>query len=592
MKFQANRYDLIEVAQGKRPADLFLEGGRVINVYSGEILRQNVAIYKDRIAYVGESTASVGSSTHVIDAKEYYLSPGYIETHAHPWVIYNPVSLAGKALSLGTTTLVNDNLFFYLHMGEEGFSKMMEDLAALPLHQLWLVRIVSQADYPGERDWFHPDSVRRLLQSEHVIGTAEVTRWPLLYNREDFVIETVEYAKRLGKLSDGHNAGCSYEKLISIAASGISACHEAITVQEALDRLRLGLWTVLRNSSLRPDLPELAKLITEKKVDTRRILMTTDGPHPAFIDEIGLVDGLIREAVAHGIPPVHALQMVTINAATYLGLEEHLGGIAPGKRADLLLLPDLTTFRPKRVIARGQSVARDGRLTVSLPHVDWGQYMVREPFTISEKTLLDPNFYRLSVTESSQPVPVIHFRIAVITQRKDMKLPRDGHFVDISHHPSLAYAALIDRDGQWVSRGLLENFTTHIEGMASTYNTTTHLLVIGRNPEAMARAALKVKEMEGGIAIVENGKCILEIPLPLAGMMTTDPEFQTAVKYQNRLMDAVKARGYPFHDILYTMLFLTCDFLPGLRLTPYGVYEVKQDKVVHPCERLTKRVYT
>ena len=164
-----------------------------------------------------------------------------------------------------------------------------------------------------------------------------------------------------------------------------------------------------------------------------------------------------------------------------------------------------------------------------------------------------------------------------------MKLPRDGHFVDISHHPSLAYAALIDRDGQWVSRGLLENFTTHIEGMASTYNTTTHLLVIGRNPEAMARAALKVKEMEGGIAIVENGKCILEIPLPLAGMMTTDPEFQTAVKYQNRLMDAVKARGYPFHDILYTMLFLTCDFLPGLRLTPYGVYEVKQDKVVHPC---------
>lgn len=586
MKFQANRYELIEVAQGKRPADLFLKDGQVINVYSGEILQQNVAIYKDRIAYVGESTAPVGSDTEVIDAKGYYLSPGYIETHAHPWVIYNPVSLAEKALSLGTTTIVNDNLFFYLHMGEEGFSKMMHDLAALPLHQLWLVRIVSQADYPGERDWFHPDSVRRLLQSEHVIGTAEVTRWPLLYNGDDFVIETVEYAKRLRKLSDGHNAGCSYERLNSIAASGISACHEAITMQEALDRLRLGLWTVLRNSSLRPDLPELAKLITEKKVDTQRVLMTTDGPHPAFIDESGLVDGLVREAVDHGIPPVQALQMVTINAATYLGLDEHLGGIAPGKRADLLFLPDLTTFRPQHVIAGGRSVAQDGGLTVSLPHVDWDQYMAREPFTISEQVLKDPNLYRLAVEDGDQAIPVINFRIAVITQRKDMDLPRDGQFVDISDHPNLAYAALIDRDGQWISRGLLENFTTHIEGMASTYNTTTHLLVIGRNPEAMVQAASKVKEMEGGVAIVEGGECILEIPLPLAGMMTTDPTFKTAVNYQNQLMEAVKARGYPFHDILYTMLFLTCDFLPGLRLTPHGVYEVKKDEVVLPCESL------
>ena len=586
MKFQANRYELIEVAQGKRPADLFLKDGQVINVYSGEILQQNVAIYKDRIAYVGESTAPVGSDTEVIDAKGYYLSTGYIETHAHPWVIYNPVSLAEKALSLGTTTIVNDNLFFYLHMGEEGFSKMMQDLAELPLHQLWLVRIVSQADYPGERDWFHPDSVRRLLQSEHVIGTAEVTRWPLLYNGDDFVIETVEYAKRLRKLSDGHNAGCSYERLNSIAASGISACHEAITMQEALERLRLGLWTVLRNSSLRPDLPELAKLITEKKVDTQRVLMTTDGPHPAFIDESGLVDGLVREAVDHGIPPVQALQMVTINAATYLGLDEHLGGIAPGKRADLLFLPDLTTFRPQHVIAGGRSVAQDGGLTVSLPHVDWDQYMAREPFTISEQVLKDPNLYRLAVEDGDQAIPVINFRIAVITQRKDMDLPRDGQFVDISDHPNLAYAALIDRDGQWISRGLLENFTTHIEGMASTYNTTTHLLVIGRNPEAMVQAASKVKEMEGGVAIVEGGECILEIPLPLAGMMTTDPTFKTAVNYQNQLMEAVKARGYPFHDILYTMLFLTCDFLPGLRLTPHGVYEVKKDEVVLPCESL------
>ncbi|MED4602027.1 adenine deaminase C-terminal domain-containing protein [Paenibacillus validus] len=582
MKWRANRYELIEVSKGQRPADLFIQGGTVVNVYSGELLPQNVAVYKDRIAYVGESCAMVGENTRVIDAEGQFVCPGFIEVHAHPWVIYNPVSLAAQSVSTGTTTIVNDNLFFYLHMGAQGFKRMVEDLRELPGNQLWLARLVSQAEFIGERDWFNHADLRMLLDMEEVVGTAEVTRWPLLYEGDPFLIETIEYAKKRGKLSDGHTAGCSYEKLNAIAASGISACHEAITAQETLDRLRLGLWTNLRNSSLRPDLEELIKAITEGKVDTHRLLMTTDGPHPAFILEEGFVNGLVRKAVRLGLPPVQAIQLVTVNAATFLRLDEEIGGIAPSRRADIIILPDLEQFEPSLVISGGETVFEGGSLQKELPHIDWSRYRIGRCLEVEKSVLANPDIYRFPHPNPDVPVPVIGFRSTVITKGMETTLPSKDGYADIAGKDGLLHVALIDRFGKWRTNGLIEGFADKLEGMASTYNTPTDLLAIGKNPEAMARAAASVHEMGGGIAIVQDGKLALEIPLPVGGMMTDHTSFAQAVNYQNELLAALKRLGYPFHDILYTLLFLTCDFLPGLRIVPLGVYDVKSHSVLRP----------
>lgn len=582
MKAKATRAELIEVAQGIRPADLFIKGGTVINVYSGEFLHHHVAVYKDCIAYVGESEKAIGEQTLVIDATGKYVSPGFIEVHAHPWVIYNPVSQTEKVLPLGTTTTVNDNLFFYLHMGASGFKEMLKDLEPLPGSFLWLARLVSQADFSGEREWFNQADVLDLLEQEEVMGTAEVTRWPLLYQADPFVLGTVDIVNSKGKIVDGHTAGCSYDKLNSIAASGVSACHEAITASEAYDRLRLGLWTTLRNSSLRPDMAEIIKMITEGNVSTNRILMTTDGPHPAFIQEEGFVDGLVRRAVELGLPAMTAIQMVTLNAATFLRLDHVLGGIAPGRCADLLLFPDLEKFRPELVIAGGEVVATHGKLTAKLPEIQWDKYMIREPFSIAKAELDNAELYRYPHESSRNPVPIVHFRSTVITQKKEIELPTVDGYADLSNQHGLVYAALIQRDGEWITRGILDNFAVSLEGMASTYNTTTELLAIGRDPHAMAKAAGRVYELGGGVVIVERGEIVLEIPLPVTGMMTDSPSFDVAVEYQNRLLTALKERGYPFHDILYTLLFLTCDFLPGLRLVPRGLYEVKTDEVLLP----------
>ncbi|WP_066067911.1 adenine deaminase C-terminal domain-containing protein [Neobacillus soli] len=591
MDLIAQRSELIEVAKGVRPADLYIKGGTVINVYSGEFLKQNIAVYKDCIAYIGTSEAAIGEQTKVINAEGKYLSPGFIEAHAHPWVFYNPVSVTGKVLPLGTTSTVNDNLFFYLHMGAKGFKEMVSDLKPLPGNFFWLTRLVSQADYPGEREWYNHKDIRELLELDDVVGSAEVTRWPLLYNGDPFLLDTMDFIKKLGKVSDGHTAGCSYEKLNAVVASGVTACHEAITAKEAFDRLRLGMWTTLRNSSLRPDLQEIVKLITEGNVSTSRVIMTTDGPHPSFIEKEGYVDGLVRQAVELGVPVMTAIQMVTINAATYLRLDDYIGGLAPGRKADILVLPDLVDFRPDIVIASGKIAAENGKLTASLPEIDWNRYMVRKPFAFPKSVLENMNLYRYPHPSEGEPVPVVYFKSNVITQRKDTDLPSVNGYANLAGHDGLLQAALIDRNGEWVAKGILERFAVNLDGMASTYNTTTELLVVGRNPEAMAKAASRVHDMGGGIAIVDGDKVVLEIPLPVTGMMTPDPSFDSALDYHEQLLSALQERGFPFHDILYTLLFLTCDFLPGLRLVPYGLYEVRANEILLNSTPLTTLSY-
>ncbi|RJS61203.1 hypothetical protein CJ483_15035 [Bacillus sp. PK3_68] len=282
------------------------------------------------------------------------------------------------------------------------------------------------------------------------------------------------------------------------------------------------------------------------------------------------------------IPPMKAIQMVTINAATYLRLDECIGGIAPGRKADILLLPDLVDFRPDVVIARGEVVAEHGELQVEMPEIDWNEYAVREPFAFSKERLENTNLYRYPHMFPSEPVPVVYFRSNVITQRKDTELPSVSGCADLSNHDGLVQAVLMDRDGEWVSKAVLERFAVDLDGLASTYNTTTELLVIGRNHESMAKAAARVHEIGGGIVIVDSDEVVLEIPLTFTGMMTTDFSFDTAVGYHNQLLAAMQERGFPFHDILYTLLFLTCDFLPGLRLVPHGLYEVKTDNILLP----------
>jgi adenine deaminase len=416
-----------------------------------------------------------------------------------------------------------------------------------------------------------------------VLGTAEITRWPALAAGDPALISGIRAAKSLGKIVDGHTGGASESRLQPVAAAGIDADHEAITRNEVINRLRLGIWTMLRYSSLRPDLPELLRSITEDGISTHRLIMTTDGPAPQFVEEHGLVDGMLRVAVDNGVSPMQALQMVTINPATLFRIDGQVGGIGIGRRADLLLLPDLASFRPQTVITRGRVVVESGRLRVPLPHTNWDSYGSRPRFD-PDLDLGDPALYPLKV--SAAEVPIIHLRSAVITERKDARVRTEKGLI-VPDEGTL-HAALIDREGAWISRALVSGFAANLDGLASTYNTTTHLLVLGRRPQAIARAAQRVRVLDGGIVVVEGEKIAFELALPVTGMMSGLP-FGDVVEVNRRLSRVVAKAGYEHHDILYTLLFLTCDFLPALRLTPQGLLDVKSSETLAAAERLKTR---
>jgi adenine deaminase len=279
--------------------------------------------------------------------------------------------------------------------------------------------------------------------------------------------------------------------------------------------------------------------------------------------------------------------MVTINPATLFRIDGQIGGIGIGRRADLLLLPDLTSFRPETVITRGRVVAENGGLRVPLPHLDWESYGSRPRFDASLE-LPDPTLYPLRASAGTEAeVPVMHLKSAVITERKEARVRVEDRLVAPDEQGGLLHAALVDREGAWISRALLSGFAENLEGLASTYNTTTHLLVLGHQPEAMARAALRVRELEGGIVVVKGGEIVYELALPITGMMSGLP-FAEVVEHNRRLSRAVAEAGYEHHDILYTLLFLTCDFLPALRITPLGVQDVKSSTTLAPVEQLTR----
>ncbi|CAA9457607.1 MAG: Adenine deaminase [uncultured Rubrobacteraceae bacterium] len=570
------RRRLIRVALGQEPADLFVRGGTVVNVYSGELIPANVAAVDDRIAYVGPLEKAVGPETEVIDAQDLYVAPGWIEPHSHTYLYYNPESLAEAILPGGTTTVVSDDLVFSMLGGSKTSRAVMDEAARLPVRFLWYARPepASPVD-AGSEDYFDHERLEEVLDHPLVMGVGEAPAWARFLQSEEAPLgAAIVEANRRGLIADGHTAGARDDKLAALVAAGLRSCHEAITADEALERLRLGLWTPLRHSSLRPDLPELLRIVTEEEIDTSRVLFTTDGPAPDAISEHGYLDGLLRLAVEAGVPPVKAIQMATINPATYLHLDDHLGGVAPGRLADLVLLPDLSSFRPRLVIAGGKVAAREGELVEPTPGIDWESLGLQLEFR-QGSWIEDPALYDARPDED---LPVIKFVSDVITSSEEP--PTGGELPE-----GYLRVVHLTRDGRWISRALVHNFASDLDGFATTATSSAHVLVFGRDPQAMALAASRVRALGGGMAMASGGHVVWEAALPLAGIMASGP-FKEALSVAKEMKARLQGAGYPFSDPLYSLLFLTADFLPGPRLTWSGVLDTRLQEAIREAEPL------
>src|SRR4051794_26596360 len=347
--------------------DLALVGGTVADVYTGTWIEANVEIADGVITYVGPREPDMPA----LDVAGKILTPGYIEPHTHPWCLYSPSSLLEAAVPDGTTTLVYDNLFFFLAHGVDGLRSIVDQMRSAPAHVYWVARISPQSAYPDEATRFAVDTIAPMLGWPEVLASGEITNWSSIIKGDARVRGATGAAKAGGKRVEGHTAGASYDRLNELSLAGISADHEGITGEDALRRLRLGMWTMLRQSSLRPDLERMLGDLLPVLGGARRLMFTTDGAVPSFYAERGVIGGCLRTATGVGVDPMRALQMATIDPATFLGLDEELGGVAPGRWATLNVLPAPGEWRPELVLVRGEGVARDGRLVVAPPEVDW-----------------------------------------------------------------------------------------------------------------------------------------------------------------------------------------------------------------------------
>lgn len=547
------RQRLLAVSRGEAPPDLVVEGARVADVYTGTWLEANLEVAEGRIAYLGPRAPLLGPSTQRVAAQGLYLVPGYIEPHAHPWVLYNPLSLLEALVPQGVTALVYDDLLFRNRLGAEGTLSAIQQLRALrlPARVFFATRLAPQSLFLEGEEGF-PLEALPLLEDPSVALTAEITRWPRVVAGEEELLSGILQAHRAGRRAEAHGAGASYSKLVALAAAGLDADHEALTAEEILDRLRLGFWTMLRHSSLRPDLPTLLENLPLPS--SPRLMLTTDGAAPSFYVKEGF-PGLLKRASSWS-GPLQALRLATLNPATFLALDGFLGGIAPGRLADFLLLEAPDAFAPLAVYVGGQLVAQEGRLLEALPPLPW-KY---PPLTFAQAPFGDPTRYLLG------EAPILRLENAVITR------PASGSSEAIA-------AFLLDPRGRWRVGAWIEAFLPGLEGFATTFTAAMGLLVLGKDPKAMALAAETVAKMQGGFAWTKGDQVIWAEPLPLWGYMVNGP-FTQAVAVEERLWKLAAEVGYPHGDILYSLLFLTCDFLPDLRLTPRGVWEVKKGRAV------------
>src|SRR5207253_5006859 len=358
-------------ARGQAAADLYVRGGTLLNVYTGELYPANVAIAGERIAYVGPRDDMVGSRTTTLEATGRILVPGYIDPHVHPAHLVTPSALARHLLPLGTTTVFADTLQIWELGGLRAFRAVADALARSPLKFYWMIRPHAQSRTTDEARRYPLRDLARAMEHPWTVAVGEVTRWPDAHAGAPDLLRRLAVGQRRGRRVEGHTAGASGEKIAAIAAAGFTSDHEPITAAEVLERARQGIAVMLRESSLRPDLAGLLDALKEAPALASRLMLTADGSMPAFMRAHGFVDHLLRVALARGVAPVDAYRMATLNPATYYGLDGDLGGIAPGRYADICLLEDLAEPRPAAVIARGALVAERGRLLARLPEPAW-----------------------------------------------------------------------------------------------------------------------------------------------------------------------------------------------------------------------------
>jgi adenine deaminase len=542
----ADRRTLSAVAGGTEPADLALTGGLVLNVFTGRTTPASVGISGGRIAWVGDPPAP---ALREHDLEGGTVVPGLIDPHCHADLLCTPSAFAQAAARAGTTTAVVDTHTPSFWLADEPLAAAMDVLEDLPMKFLWGVRPARDSGGLADDAALPPARLERLLARPGVAGAGELTAWRALLDGDARLEGFVTAVTDAGLNVDAHAPGASPATLARLVAAGITSDHEAINGDELAARVELGLWTIVRHSSLRADGVELGRAIAERQLPTARLLLTADGLIPQDLAR-GHLDTVVRKVVEGGVAPVDAIRMATVNAATYLGLDAHLGSVAPGRCADLVVVDGLDAFAPRQVMTDGRLLDRDAAPD---GRIDWGAMriaMAAAPVTAA------------TIRAVCEPAPPI--RMGAVVARL-----ADAPAAAAEGPPT--YVAMVARDGKTIVGTTTRDFD--VRAVASSVTAMMDVLLMGTDPEAMAAAYAHVVRSAGGLSCPAG-----DVPLPTLGSMTDLPIDELAHALEQFERDAgLPAGGPPFS---YRTLFLTLPALPGVCLTMDGLLDVKSGRLL------------
>lgn len=558
----------IAVIDGQSAPTIVLKNARYLHSMFKQWMTGNIWISNNRIVYVGEEMPANVKGTEIVDLSGKTVVPGYIEPHVHPFQLYNPHSFAEFAAQSGTTTFLSDNMTFVAVSGNKKAFSIIEQLKEMPFSFYWWSRFDSQTEMEHEEDYYSTESVMEWLDRDDVLLGGELTGWPRLLRGDDQMLYWMQVAKQKGKKIEGHFPGASERTLVKMRLFGADGDHESMTVDEVIRRIQHGIAVTLRHSSIRPDLPDLLKGILEKELNIfDHLMMTTDGATPSFYED-GIMDKCIQIALDVGVNPIDAYQMASYNVARYYNMDSLHGMIATGRFASLNILKDELTPHPESVLSKGVWLKRNGEQVYTFPTIDWTQL-----------GRLDLNF-DLTEEDFQFSMPMgIEMVNDVITKPYSVKLQMHQHELPLGQDES--YLMLINRHGKWRVNTFIKGFDTAVKGFASSYSNTGDLILIGKSMEDMKAAFNKVREMNGGIALVEDGEIVSSIPLTIAGGLY-DGDVAEIIEQEKQLKAALSARGYHHSDAIYTLLFLQSTHLPYIRITQRGLFDVMKNTVMLP----------
>jgi len=574
---------LNSVAMGEKKANLVLTNCNLLSVYTREIIpNTQIAIVNDRIAYVGpNANHTVGPKTKIIDIKNKFVSPGFADPHLHIDQFVLPSEFAKQALLCGVTSLFSDPIDIVSVAGNKGFQEFLKLGENLPIRIFQTV----PGGLPVDAKFSNSKSLtlsqeKTAIKHPHVLGMGEVFSWTKVTSREPKTMKSLSTMLEHDCIINGHTAGASDKKLNAYISSGILSCHEPINFEQVLERLRLGMWVMIREGSIRRDLKEIIPHILSHGTYRDRLMFCSDGLDPLDISKFGHIDYCIRESIKLGLDPIDAVTMASKNNFDYYNMGKDLGGIAPGKLADILVFDNLKSFKPKHVFVGGKLIVSNGSFVSRI------RKNIISPWIKNTVKLkkFSKNDFLIKSKKDNVKANTIFMLNEIITKLGETELSTKDGYVSASIDKDIWKIAAFDRihGTNKHSIGFLENFGAEIGAFASTWSFHENdLIVLGSNDSDMAIASNHLIKNQGGLVVVKSGKILASMPLQFGGIVSTD-SFETVSSNFEQINNSIVDLGCKFTRPHLIPLFLPFLALPSVRILAGGIVDVKKRSYISP----------